>query len=59
MIYIIAYLLMGVVFTALLLEFQEGETVREVVTDTIISIIGWPYILFMVIKDMFREEDDL
>lgn len=58
MIFIIAYFIIGIVLTALLIQPEEGETIRQLISDAVISIVGWPIILYMCIKDMFKEDDE-
>lgn len=57
-IFLIAYLLIGTILTLLLIQPEEGETIRQLITDAVISIVGWPIILYMCIKDMFKEDDE-
>lgn len=58
MIFIIAYLVIGIILTALLIKPQEDETARQIITDVVVSVVGWPLILYMSIRSMFEEDDE-
>ena len=57
-IFLIAYLLIGTILTLLLIQPEEGETIKQLIADAVISSVGWPIILYMCIKDMFKEDDE-
>lgn len=59
MIYILVYLLIGIVVTGLLYETEEGDEIRNIIAEAVITIVGWPFIVYLVIRDLYdREEGD-
>ena len=56
MIFILIYFIIGVIITALLYETDPEDTVRDILTDGIISIVGWPLVIALVLIDSFHEK---
>lgn len=56
MIHILVYLLIGVVITALLYETEEGDEIKDIVIEAVISILGWPFIIYLIIRDIYDRE---
>ena len=53
MVYILAYLVMGMIIAGITLEPGEEASRGEIVSRAFIAVIGWPLVVFFTILQMF------
>lgn len=54
--YLIGYLVIGIVITAVLLRPDEDDELQDYIHDAIVSIAGWPLFVILSIIDMFDRD---